>query len=90
MKKFKNGDLVRNSLNNVEKVIIKARKKSYLWFYPYNEPKTTDELISNIYDSRNSSDKELLTYEKVGCYDITEVKKLLNMYERSMLGDTKR
>jgi len=74
---YKNGDILQMKQNpKVKRVVLQARKSSCLWFYPDTPPLTEDDLISSVFDSRNSNDETLLGWDKIGVYDLTEIKKV--------------
>jgi hypothetical protein len=75
---YKNGDVLQMKRNpEVRRVVLKARKSSCLWFYPDSPPLTDDDLISKVYDSRNSNDScMVLGWDKVGVCDLKEIKNI--------------
>lgn len=74
---YKNGDVLQMKQNpEVRRVVLQARKASCLWFYPDRPPMTDEDLISKVYDSRNSNDKTFFWWDKIGEYDLTEIRKV--------------
>ena len=74
----KNGDILQMQRNpDVKRVILQTRKQSCLWFYPDRPPLNEDDLISKVYDSRNSDDKWMtIGWDKVGKYNLKEIRKI--------------